>query len=134
MNITSAKYANSIGDSVEAQTSDRGSVLIALPPHSDNCVGGQEAFALFIANGGTVDPFIPAIPDPIAIAEAWVGKSFTSPQLIKMLQWVGAGKTSAKLTAVLTWEETISAQAIAGLTTFANPPFTFLEVATEVLG
>ena len=134
MTILSAKYANEIGDAVEAQTEEGGAVMICLPPHSDNVVGGQDAYAAWHdIEGNITTAYVAPTPDPIALAQSWVARFFDAVQLLKMFKWTLEGKTSAKLAAALTWEETISAQAGAGATTFPDAPFTFSEVATEVL-
>jgi hypothetical protein len=75
------------------------------------------------------------IVNPIALAEAWIGKFFTDKQLLKMAIWIQQKGQSAgpKLEATYAWEETINVQAIQGATTFAEPEFTFEEVAIEVL-
>jgi len=83
----------------------------------------------------TVNPAKVIAPNPIVLAEAWVRKFFTDVQLLKMAMWVQQKGTGAgqKLSSVYEWEEGVSLAAIGGAVTYEDAPFTFAEVATEVL-
>ncbi|MCK9587973.1 MAG: hypothetical protein WC069_06425 [Candidatus Shapirobacteria bacterium] len=135
MKILSAAYANAERTAVVGITENYGIVSVCLYPQKENIVGGQQAFAEFLAADGIVQPFQPQVPDPIALAESHITKFFTSGQLQKIMLWVIQKQPNLpeKLAATYVWEETISSQALTGVTDFAEAPFTFLEVAREVL-
>ena len=137
MTILSAKLANENGDAVEVQTEESGVVMICLPPHSDNIAGGQEAYELWLLDSNTPTPYVPLTPDPILAAEDWVSKFFSAVQLLKMAMWVQqktqTNSVGPKLGAVYMWEESITVAAMQGSMEFPDSPYTFAEVAAEVL-
>ncbi len=138
MNILSAKFANEFLDAVEVQTSNIGSVLIALPPHSENIEGGQEAYAAWISEGNTPAPYIAPAVDSIAAGERCIEQAgFTASRLVTMLDMVlqareaGTLSSKTKLVALYTWMQTVKGMAKAGAPEFPPCKITFEDVVNE---
>ncbi len=135
MNITSAKYANEVGDAVEVQTSDKGSVMICLPPHSDNIVGGQATYAAWIAAGNTPAAYVAPAVDTIALAEQFIEGFVNTGRLLQCKVWLDLipHANTPKLISLFQWTATVTGIAITGGTVFPQPPVTFIEVAQECI-
>jgi len=74
-----------------------------------------------------------ALTDPIEAAEAHIGKNFSTAKLLKMKVWWDGipHEVTPKLAAVFAWQDGVTLSAVSGATAFADPPFTFVEVAQE---
>ena len=139
MIISSASFTGTNNDTVLAQT-DQGEITIPLPPHAEIVVGSQAAFSEWMANGGGfvsgwVTPVI--VPDPILAAQDWVNKFFDATQLLRMERWATqkalTDTVGEKLEACVAWEAQVEAQAAQGQLIFKSAPYTFSQVAMEVL-
>ena len=138
MNITSARIANETGDAVELLTDDQGAVMVCLPPHSENIVGGQAAYSAWIEQGNTPAPYVQLAVNSIAAGEQCIEDAgFTASRMVTMFDELleaksdGSISSRPKLTAVYTWMKTVKAMAKAGAIEFPPAPFTFEEVVTE---
>ena len=133
MNVTSAKFANETGDTVEIQTESFGAVLVSLPPRGDNVAGGQSAFAAWVAAGNTPSPYAPPAADTIALAEAHIETHFSTARLLQCKVWLDALPRAAtpKLNSLFGWTAGVTGSAVGGGTAFPEPPVTFTEVAQE---
>jgi hypothetical protein len=85
------------------------------------CYGGIRYF-----RDGTVDPF--------KKAEDFIENFYSTARLLQMKVWWDTfpHETTPKLAAVYQWSEGVVKTAIAGQTTFEQPPFTFAEITEEI--
>ena len=137
MNILSATLASESGDAVLLETEEAGAVMLDYSTEKDHSGGWQEAYAAWKELGNVPAPYVAPTPDPIAAAEDWVNKFFSSVQLLKMAMWVqqksATNSVGPKLGACAAWEAGVESLAAQGQMTFEPAPFTFSQVANEVL-
>lgn len=71
--------------------------------------------------------------DPISLAEQHIEAFFSTARLLQCKVWLDATSREAtpKLNSLFLWTATVTGSAVAGATTFSEPPVTFLEVAQE---
>jgi hypothetical protein len=70
--------------------------------------------------------------DPLAEAERWIARHFTTARLLQMkVWWDMLGQSAPKLAASYGWANAITASAAGGATTFAPAPHTFEELVAE---
>jgi hypothetical protein len=77
----------------------------------------------------------PPLPNPIDLAEQHIGKHFSTPRLLQMKVWWDTfpHEATPKLAATYGWTDTVTRAAIGGVTEFPDPPFTFAEIAQEII-
>lgn len=69
------------------------------------------------------------------LAEDHIGKHFSTARLLQAKVWWDSipHEQTPKLAALFAWATGVTVQAVQGATTFAEPPFTFEEIAVEAL-
>jgi len=74
-------------------------------------------------------------PPPFQAAEAWINKFFTASQLLQFKVWWDAypHEATPKLGAISVWQTGVTKKAFEGSNEFDPAPYTFDEVANEVL-
>jgi hypothetical protein len=132
MNILSAKYANAEGTIILAETDERGQVMVILDGE-DVSNGVRPAYEAWLKAGHQPTPFEPIPVDPIELAEAHIGKYFSTPKLLQMKVWWDAipHEGTPKLAATFAWTAQVTGSSLQGATEFALPPFPFAEVVAE---
>jgi hypothetical protein len=82
------------------------------------------------ANGGRY-----LAKDPLAEAEKWIAKHFSTARLLQMKDWRDTfpEEDAPTLEAVYDWLNSITIAAAQGQTTFDEPPHTFEELVAEAM-
>ena len=77
----------------------------------------------------------PVVVDPLAAAESYVARYYSTPRLLQMKVWWDTFPHDdvPKLAAVYEWTNAITIQAAQGQTTFTEPPHTFEELVAEAM-
>ena len=138
MTILTAKVATESGDSVSLATKESGSVMLDYSTDKDYSGGWMDAYADWISEGNTPDPYIAPAVDSIAAGELCIEQAgFTASRLVTMLDMVlqareaGTLPTKTKLVALYTWMQTVKGMAKAGATEFPPCKITFEDVVNE---
>jgi hypothetical protein len=76
-----------------------------------------------------------ATPSPLDLAEAHVGRYFSTPRLLQMKVWWDTfpHEDTPKLAAVYLWTNGVTVAAAQGATEFLAPPHTFEELVAEAI-
>lgn len=135
MTILSAKFGNAEETTVFLQTGEAGTVLIQTsgPDYSG---GWRPVYEQWLEDGGTVSARDPEVnASAVDLAEQHIGSFFSTARLLQMKVWWDAfpHEATPKLVAVYQWADAVTRAAVGGTTGFGAPPYSFAEVAQEVL-
>jgi hypothetical protein len=74
-------------------------------------------------------------PQPIDLAEQHIGKHFSTPRLLQMKVWWDTfpHEATPKLAQTYGWADAVTRSAIGGSTEFPEPPFSFQDIAEEIV-